>query len=131
MKSSTGLSARDLLPPAVPRVHDVGDHVNVLAMALNLSLPFALALVLRPSLRFDRLGASIAVVLTVAALFLTLSRSAWLAAGPGVLLLLIGWGTAKGSGNLLARLRTYRQPAIAAAVLTAVAILLAGTLVAL
>jgi O-antigen ligase/Flp pilus assembly protein TadD len=73
-----GVSGRSLLPPAVPRVTGVGDNVNVLAMALNLTLPFTLALALRPQFRFERAAGAIGALLILAALFFTLSRGAWL-----------------------------------------------------
>lgn len=67
-----------LIPPAIPRVTGVGDNVNVLAMALNLTLPFALALVLAPERRFERAAGILAALVILAALFFTLSRGAWL-----------------------------------------------------
>ncbi|MGE0056830.1 MAG: O-antigen ligase family protein [Dehalococcoidia bacterium] len=73
-----GVSASAILPPAVPRVTGVGDNVNVLAMALNLTLPFTLALALRPLSRFERPAGAAGALLILAALFFTLSRGAWL-----------------------------------------------------
>ncbi len=70
-------------------------HPNVLAMILNLVLPFALLLLLRPRGRVDRPFAAVAVVIIVLAMFITQSRGAWLAGmaglgGFGGLLLLSG-----------------------------------------
>ena len=73
----TGLDR--LLPPSVPRISGVGDHVNILAMSFNLALPFAAALALSPFHRNDRVFGVIALLLTGAALFFTVSRGAWLA----------------------------------------------------
>jgi O-antigen ligase len=73
-----GIGAGMLLPPAVPRVEGVGDNVNILAMALNLTLPFALVLALRPERRLERVAGVLAALLMLAALFFTLSRGAWL-----------------------------------------------------
>ena len=68
----------DLLPPSVPRVDGVGGHVNIIAMAFNLTLPFALALALQPRVRIDRWLGLVCTVLCAAGLFFTLSRGAWL-----------------------------------------------------
>ncbi len=67
-----------LFPPAVPRVHDVGGNVNILAMALNLTLPFAIVSGVQTPSRRERLLAIVISVLILAALFFTLSRGAWL-----------------------------------------------------
>lgn len=67
-----------LLPPAIPRVDGVGDNVNALAMAINLTLPFALAVAVAPERRYERAAGIIASGLILAALFFTLSRGAWL-----------------------------------------------------
>ena len=39
-RSVEGLRASNIFPPTVPRVHDVSDHPNVLAMLLVLVMPF-------------------------------------------------------------------------------------------
>ncbi len=75
------------LPPNVLRVEGVGDHVNILAMALNLALPFALVLAVMPARRGERPAAIAAALLMLAALFFTLSRGAWLGAAAGVFVL--------------------------------------------
>ena len=69
----------NLIPPAVPRLSGVGDHVNIIAMAFNLTLPFAATLVLDPSGRRDRALGAAACVLIGMGLLLTVSRGAWLA----------------------------------------------------
>lgn len=74
-----GLSWDDLFPPTVPRVHDVSDHANILAMALATALPFFVVLLLRRSAAVRLLGLAGSLVLALA-LFLTLSRGAWLGA---------------------------------------------------
>jgi hypothetical protein len=78
---SAGL--RDIVPPDVPRVEGVGDHVNMLALALNLSLPFAVLLALegRRVMRWLAAGGAVAIVL---ALFFTVSRGAWIATAAAV-----------------------------------------------
>jgi O-antigen ligase/tetratricopeptide (TPR) repeat protein len=77
------------LPPSVPRISGVGDHVNLLAMSLNLALPFALAIVLVPAFRFERVLGLMACVLILVALFFTVSRGAWLGTMAGLSLLAV------------------------------------------
>jgi hypothetical protein len=83
---------RDLLPPTVPRVHGVGDHENLLAMALALAVPFYVVGLLSGQGRLARLTAAGALVLTGAALFFTLSRAGWVAAATAAALAVVGWG---------------------------------------
>jgi O-antigen ligase/tetratricopeptide (TPR) repeat protein len=71
----------DLLPPTVPRVHGVGEHPNLLAMALALTAPFYVVALLTGERKLPRLAAAGALVLTGGALFFTLSRAGWVAAG--------------------------------------------------
>jgi O-antigen ligase/tetratricopeptide (TPR) repeat protein len=75
--TETGLDR--LLPPSVPRITGVGDHVNILAMAFNLTLPFALALLFAPLARRDRWLGGLTALLVLTGLFFTVSRGAWLA----------------------------------------------------
>lgn len=82
---------RDLLPPTVPRVHGVGDHPNMLAMALTLAVPFYVVGLLAPGRRLSRLAAAGALVLSGGALFFTLSRAGWVAAGVAAALAVVGW----------------------------------------
>jgi len=82
---------RDLLPPTVPRVHGVGEHPNMLAMALVLAIPFYVVGVLRDGGRLPRLAATGALVLSGAALFFTLSRAGWIAAAAAAALAAAGW----------------------------------------
>ena len=81
----------DLLPPTVPRVHGVGEHPNVLAMALVLAVPFYVVGILRDGGRLLRLAAAGALVLSGAALFFTLSRAGWIAAAAAAALAAAGW----------------------------------------
>jgi O-antigen ligase/Flp pilus assembly protein TadD len=76
VEGSVGFS--NLLPPSVPRVSGVGDHVNIIAMAFNLILPFALALALHPASAGERLLGRLATPLIAVGLLLTVSRGAWL-----------------------------------------------------
>ena len=76
----------DLAPPTVPRIHDVGDHPNVLAMALTLGAPFLIVSVYTGRALAARLASGAGLLLVAAALFFTLSRAAWVAAGIGGIL---------------------------------------------
>lgn len=74
-----------LLPPGVPRVHNVGDNPNVIATVFAVLLPLTVASAFgerRLLLRFAALGTS---ALLVSALFFTLSRAAWLGAALGLM----------------------------------------------
>ncbi len=74
----------DLLPPTVPKLHDVGDHPNLLGAILAMSLPFfAAMLVRRVPVAFRALAALGGLAVTIA-LFLSLARSAWLGAAVGL-----------------------------------------------
>ncbi|MEX1253273.1 MAG: O-antigen ligase family protein [Dehalococcoidia bacterium] len=80
-----GLSLGDLIPPTVPKVHDVGDHPNLLGAILAMSLPFFLVTVLRPVPLALRALAAVGAGVLLLAIFLALSRAAWLGAGLGCL----------------------------------------------
>lgn len=131
-----GLSASNILPPTVPRVHDVSDHPNVLAMILTLALPLFALTAVRGTL-VERVFGVAGVLIGGMAMFLTLSRGGWLGAGVGVTFTLLGaWFT----------LRIYERerrgerfswssllpagftPTALAAVLGALALLVGGTL---
>ena len=77
------ISAGDLIPPTVPKLHDVGDHPNILGGMLAMALPFFLVAVFRPLPRPLRALAAAALLVIALAVFLSLARSAWLAAGAG------------------------------------------------
>ncbi|MBF6600800.1 MAG: tetratricopeptide repeat protein [Dehalococcoidia bacterium] len=89
-RSVEGLRAANIFPPTVPRVHDVSDHTNVLAMLLVLVMPFFLLAAVRGGLRGERPLAGAALVVAAMALFLTLSRGAWAGAVTGMVLTLAG-----------------------------------------
>lgn len=86
----TGFGVTDLVPPTVPRVHDVGDHPNVLATALNLAAPFFLVAVYASRRWPARLAALGGLVLLGGALFFTLSRGAWVGGGVAALVTVAG-----------------------------------------
>lgn len=89
-----GLSGSNIFPPTVPRVHDVSDHPNVLAMVLTLIMPFFALAALRPSDRWDRWLGWLGLFCGGWAVFLTLSRGAWIGvAGGGVFTVVVAWLT--------------------------------------
>ncbi len=79
-----GLDASNVFPPTVPRVHDVSDHPNVLAMLMTLVLPFVALSALRGTARWERLAGVAAMLIGGMAIFLTLSRGGWLGAATGI-----------------------------------------------
>jgi O-antigen ligase/Flp pilus assembly protein TadD len=94
-----GLSASNIFPPTVPRVHDVSDHPNVLAMVLTLVIPFAGLGSLRGS-RWQRLAWAGGLLLCGMAMFLTLSRGGWLGAAVGLAFTVFGaWLTLQAHGR--------------------------------
>ncbi len=70
-------SLGDVLSTSVPRTGGQ-HHPNVTAMLINLALPFAAALILRPRHGADRLLGGMAVLVCLPALFFTLSRGGWM-----------------------------------------------------
>ncbi|HXH23411.1 MAG TPA: O-antigen ligase family protein [Dehalococcoidia bacterium] len=123
-----GVSLRDIVPPAVPRVEGVGDHVNMIALAFNITLPFVLLLALQGD-RTERLVARAGAGVMLLALFLTLSRGAWVSAAIALPLFAVLYrlhGRASG-------LRLPRPPSrliLAGAALSMLAVAVAAVLVA-
>jgi O-antigen ligase/Flp pilus assembly protein TadD len=74
------LSFSDYIPPTVPRVHDVGDHPNILAMALATTVPFFVVALFRRGDAPMRILGAVGLPIVALALFFTLSRGAWLGA---------------------------------------------------
>jgi O-antigen ligase len=93
--SVEGLEASEILPPTVPRVHDVGDHANIIAMVFVLALPFFVVEAARTPARWLRRALSAGALVLLAATFFTLSRSAWVG--------IVAGGIATGVSLLLAR----------------------------
>lgn len=79
-----GLHTSNIFPATVPRVHDVSDHPNVLAMLLTLILPFFALAAYQSETRSERIAGSAGLVIGAMALFLTLSRGGWIGAGAGI-----------------------------------------------
>ncbi len=89
-RSVEGLSLRGLVPPTVPRVHDVSDHPNMLAMALVALLPLYAAQAWRGATLLDRALGAGGGIAAVGAIFFTLSRGAWAAAIVGLAVVALG-----------------------------------------
>jgi O-antigen ligase len=68
----------DLIPPTVPKVHGVGDHPNILGMTLTLIIPFYIVAIYRGPSYWERLAWGAALLAAAWAIFLTLSRGAWI-----------------------------------------------------
>ncbi|MBI4571041.1 MAG: O-antigen ligase family protein, partial [Chloroflexi bacterium] len=94
-----------LVPPTVPKLHNVGDHPNLLGGIMAASLPFFLVLPLRRAPAALRAAGVLAIAVLLLAIFLSLARSAWLAAAAGTATaaLLLAAGT-PGGRALLRRL---------------------------
>lgn len=120
----------DLVPPTVPRVHGVGDHQNLLAMALALAVPFYVVGLLSSQGLRARLTAAGALALTGAAIFFTLSRAGWVAAATAAALAVLGWAVAA-RPDLVRWLRPERagRRVMRLALLMAALAVLAGVLV--
>ena len=124
-----GFGLGDVLPPSVPRVHDVGDHVNLLAMALNLTLPFALLLALQGR-RVERwIGAPGACAILLA-LFFTVSRGAWLSAALALPLLAVLYARRESGLPALQTLRLPRSVMAGGLAVCALAAIAGGAVVA-
>lgn len=97
--------AFSLVPPTVPKLHNVGDHPNLLGGIMAASLPFFLVLPLRRAPAALRAAGVLAIAVLLLAIFLSLARSAWLAAATGTATaaLLLAAGT-PGGRALLRRL---------------------------
>jgi tetratricopeptide (TPR) repeat protein len=79
-----GLGTDNIFPPTVPRVHDVSDHPNVLAMLLTLFMPFFAMAAYRSDKRWERFGGLAGLAVGGMAIFLTLSRGGWFGVAVGV-----------------------------------------------
>ncbi|MCH7697385.1 MAG: O-antigen ligase family protein [Chloroflexi bacterium] len=77
------LSFGDLIPPTVPKAHDVGDHPNILGGIFAMSLPFFAVAFVRAKPRLVRGLLAVALMIVLMAMFFTLARSSWLASAGG------------------------------------------------
>ena len=84
-KSTTGgFHLGDLIPPTVPKVHGVSDHPNILGMTLVLAMPFYVLGVYRPASLWLRAFWGLILLAALWAVFLTLSRGAWIGAAVAI-----------------------------------------------
>lgn len=91
-----GLSASNIFPATVPRVHDVSDHPNVLAMLLTLFMPFFALSAYKSTTWWERAGGFFALFVGGWAMFLTLSRGGWAGVAAGVAFTMAGaWVTVR------------------------------------
>ncbi len=132
----SGIHADNIFPPTVPRVHDVSDHPNVLAMLLTLFMPFYALAVYRGSF-WERAGGIAGIIVGGWAIFLTLSRGGWMGvAGGGAFTVAGAWFTlrtqeredAGGAWSWQAYLPSGFSPTALAAVLGAIVLIVGGTL---
>ena len=90
VRSVEGLEAGNIFPSTVPRAHGVSDHPNILAMLLVLIVPFFTLAALRAETPWERTLGIAGLACAAMALFLTLSRGAWIGAAAAVLFTGIG-----------------------------------------
>lgn len=91
-----GLSASNIFPATVPRVHDVSDHPNVLAMLLTLFMPFFALSAYKSTWWWERAVGFFALFVGGWAIFLTLSRGGWAGVAAGVAFTMAGaWVTVR------------------------------------
>lgn len=97
-RSVEGLSLRGLVPPTVPRVHDVSDHPNMLAMALVVLLPLYAFHAWRGESIGDRALGTAGGLAAIGAIFFTLSRGAWAAAVVALAVVALGFAVEARAG---------------------------------
>jgi len=135
-----GFHLSDLIPPTVPKVHGVSDHPNILGMTLVLIIPFYIVAAYRAPSFWERCVWAAALLAAAWAIFLTLSRGAWIGGLAGaaatiaaMVLTTQAWPReALGRTDILRRLRQRRSllllaASLAAAVLVVLAAILLAT----
>jgi O-antigen ligase/tetratricopeptide (TPR) repeat protein len=100
VQGSVGLG--DLVPPTVPKVHNVGDHPNIVGGVLAMGAPLFLIGLVRPHHALLRAAFGLAGLAVLAACFFSLARSAWFGAAVGLIVTLVMLLVATGGGRLLA-----------------------------
>ncbi len=134
-----GFHLGDLIPPTVPKVHGVSDHPNILGMTLVLIIPFYIVAAYRSPSLWERWGAAAALLAAAWAVFLTLSRGAWIGGLAGaaattaaIVLMAQAWPReALRRTDILRRLRERRSLLLlAGALAAAVVVVLAAVLLA-
>lgn len=100
------LSFGDLIPPTVPKAHDVGDHPNILGGIFAMTLPFFLVGLVRGYAPVLRVAIGLATLVVLLAMFLTLARSSWLgAAGGSAVMMVLLLALTPGGRGLIRRLK--------------------------
>ena len=133
--TSGGFRLGDLIPPTVPKVHGVSDHPNILGMTLVLAMPFYVLGVYRASL-WLRIFWGVALVAALWAVFLTLSRGAWIGAAVAMMVTVAGIALSVRSWSLRSLRSAFstgsrtRALLLAGAALAFLVVLLAGVIVA-
>ena len=130
--TSGGFHLGDLIPPTVPKVHGVSDHPNILGMTLVLAMPFYVLSVYRSTSYGLRLFWTMVLLAAAWAVFLTLSRGAWIGAIIAVGLTVGGivamqrfWSIRDLRRTVLTQLRT-RAPVVAGVSLALLVVVVAG-----
>lgn len=135
--TSGGFHLSDLIPPTVPKVHDVSDHPNILGMTLVLAMPFYVLAIYRTRPAWLRVFWGAMLFAALWAIFLTLSRGAWIGAAAAVALCASGiaavrgsWSVDKARRSVGQRLRERPSLAVAAGVLALLVVALAVAVLA-
>ena len=136
-KSTTGgFRLGDLIPPTVPKVHGVSDHPNILGMTLVLAMPFYVLAVYRSTSYWLRVFWGMILLAALWAVFLTLSRGAWIGAAVatgvsigGIVAVRRSWSFRDLRRGFLAQSRAH-APIVAGASVAVLLVVLAGAAVA-
>jgi tetratricopeptide (TPR) repeat protein len=130
--TSGGFHLGDLIPPTVPKVHGVGDHPNILGMVLVLAIPLFVLEVYRSTSYWLRPFWTMVLLAAAWAVFLTLSRGAWLGAiiavgvtVGGIIAVRYSWSLRELRRTVPAQLRK-RAPVVAGASLAGLIVVAAG-----
>ncbi|MDI6857663.1 MAG: O-antigen ligase family protein [Dehalococcoidia bacterium] len=120
----------DLIPPTVPKVHGVSDHPNILGMVLTLIIPFYVLAAYRAPYAWERLFWGVALLAAAWAVFLTLSRGAWVGALTGGALTAVAMAVQLAGRERQERIRELRAALRRRSLLIAAGALAAAALVA-
>lgn len=135
-KSTTGgFHLGNLIPPTVPKVHGVSDHPNILGMTLVLAMPFYVLGACRPGRWWLRAFWGLMLFASLWAVFLTLSRGAWIGAAVAIVVTVAGvavssrsWSIADLRRAVMERSRT-RTIIVAGAGVVVLLIIVAGVMI--
>ncbi|MGA2285374.1 MAG: O-antigen ligase family protein [Dehalococcoidia bacterium] len=130
-ETSGGFHLSNLIPPTVPKVHDVSDHPNILGMILVLAMPFYILSVYRTRAAWLRIFWGVMLFAALWAIFLTLARGAWAGAAVAVAVTVVGIAAVRGDWTVetarrsFGRLRARPSLAVVAGVLALLVVALA------